>query len=174
MATYAWQAFQVSWRGVAYTDRMTDWLASVSPGLIDSMNLAFVSGLSPFSLLTWQPTIGRFTTTIAGFIALLCWLTLLGPRLPSPDEISGGTRFKIDNQAAFAGFLLATISPLALTYTAWLVSGSAAVQPRYYMATAMTLGCIGIASTSSIYLRTMAVSVLGISALTSIWTLIAI
>lgn len=174
VATYVWQAMQVPLRGVAYRDDMTEWLAGVSPGLTDSMNLAFVSGLSPFSLITWGPLVGRFSGTIAGFIALLCWILLLGPKLVIPKQNTSGLRLEINDQAAFIGFFLAAISPLALTYTAWLISGSAAVQPRYYMATAITLGCIGIASTSSTYLRIMAVSILGFSALTSLFMLNAI
>ena len=69
---------------------------------------------------------------------------------------------------------MAVLSPVILAYMAWLISGSAAVQPRYYMATAITLGCIGIASTSSNYLRIMAVSALGFSAYSCVSMLIAI
>jgi hypothetical protein len=174
VATFAWQAAQVTWRGIAYKDNMTEWLASVSAGLSDSMNLALVSGLSPFSLVTWGPLVGTITGTIAGVIALLSWVTLLGPKSIHTNDDSSGTNFQINDQAAFVGFMLAVFSPMTLAYMAWLISGSAAVQPRYYMATAITLGCIGIASTSSIYLRILGTSVLGVSTYLSLSMLIAI
>lgn len=174
IATYAWQAVQVAWRGTGYKDHMTGWLAGVSPELFDSLNLAFVSGLSPFSLVTWGPLVGTITGTIAGVIALLCWITLLGPKSINTNEDSSSENFRINDQAAFVGFMLAVLSPVILAYMAWLISGSAAVQPRYYMATAITLGCIGIASTSSIYLRILGSSVLGASTLLSLSMLLAI
>ena len=173
-ATYAWQAAQVAWRGIGYKDHMTGWLAGVSPGLFDSLNLAFISGLSPFSLITWGPLVGTITGTIAGVIALLSWVSLLGPKSSNTNEVSSGKFFQINDQAAFVGFMLAALSPVILAYMAWLISGSAAVQPRYYMATAITLGCIGIASTSSIYLRILGSSVLAVSTYLSLSMLIAI
>ena len=153
---------------------MTGWLAGVSPDLFDSLNLAFVSGLSPFSLVTWGPLVGTITGTIAGVIALLSWITLLGPKSINTNEDSCSENFRINDQAAFAGFMLAVLSPVILAYMAWLISGSAAVQPRYYMATAITLGCIGIASTASVYLRVLGSSVLGASTLLSLSMLLAI
>ena len=174
VATYVWQAVQVAWRGTGYKDHMTGWLAGVSPGLFESLNLAFISGLSPFSLVTWGPLVGTITGTIAGVVALLSWVTLLGPKAINTKEDSTGKIFQINDQAAFVGFILAVLSPVILAYMAWLISGSAAVQPRYYMATAITLGCIGIASTSSNYLRIMAVSALGFSAYSCVSMLIAI
>ena len=174
VVTYAWQAAQVAWRGTGYKDHMTGWLAGVSPDLFDSLNLAFVSGLSPFSLVTWEPLVGTITGTIAGVIALLSWVSLLGPKSSNTNEDSSGKFFQINDQAAFVGFMLAVLSPVILAYMAWVISGSAAVQPRYYMATAITLGCIGIASTSSIYLRILGSSVLAVSTYLSLSMLIAI
>jgi hypothetical protein len=170
ITTFLWQSFQILWRDSGYKDYMTGWLEDINPPLLDSLNLAFVSGLQPFSLLTWSPIIGRYSGTLAVLIALLCWVSLLSNLQVPPDPINAieSENLPISSPIAFCGFLLAIITPVFMAATAFFLVGSSPVNPRYYMATAVTLGCIGIARSSSWPLRFFSILVLATSALLTV------
>ena len=173
-AAFLWQGIQIFWRDSGYKDYMTGWLKQDPATVIDSLNLAFVSGLSPFSLLVWDPLILKFTGTAATFIALLCWISILSSKKDSHSEVHSDTKatLEISDGSAMIGFLMAIAAPVAMAYVSWISFATAAVQPRYYMATAVTLGCIGIAATKSRSLQIFATLILGMSVISTIYALL--
>jgi hypothetical protein len=160
-----WQSIQVAWRGVGGKDFMTPWLVQPFESLLTSLQIAVTSSLSPFTLLTWPPLAWPKLGTTATVVAVLCWILLFSQRRDSEGSQVSPNGIKISSEFSVVSLIFAIVGPVVMSAYAWVSFGSAPVQPRYYMATLVLLGAIGLASTSSKWLRLLATSVLGFSAL---------
>jgi hypothetical protein len=160
-----WQSIQVSWRGVGGKDFMTPWLVQSFDSLLSSLSTAVTASISPFTLLTWPPLAWPKLGTMASVVALLCWILLFSQRRDANGSQVSPNGIRISSEFSVVSLIVAIVGPIAMAAYAWLSFGSAPVQPRYYMATLVLLGAIGFASTSSKWLRLLATSVLGFSAL---------
>ncbi len=161
----AWQSIQVLWRGVGGKDYMTPWLVQPFESLLTSLQTAATSAMSPFYLLTWPPLAWQKLGTMASVVALLCWILLFSQRRDSNGSQVSPNGIRISSEFSVVSLIVAIVGPIAMAAYAWLSFGSAPVQPRYYMATLVLLGAIGLASTSSKWLRLLATSILGLSAI---------
>lgn len=166
-----WQSLQVPWRGVGGKDAMTPFLLQSFDSLLSSLQISVGASLSPFTLLTWPPLTDVKLVTISVVVSLLCWVSLFAQR----KEIDGVPRspsgLKFSSEFSVIGFSMAVVGPIVLASYAWLSYGSAPVQHRYYMATAVLLGAIGIASTSSRWLKILVTSILGLTSVMTIFYL---
>jgi hypothetical protein len=161
----AWQSIQVAWRGVGGKDYMTPWLVQPFESLLTSLQVAVGASISPFGLLTWPPLALSQLGTMATVLATLCWVLLFSQRRDANGSQESPNGINISSEFSVVSLILAIVGPVALATYAWVSFGSAPVQPRYYMATLVLLGAIGLASTSSKWLRLLATSLLGFSAL---------
>jgi hypothetical protein len=160
-----WQSIQVAWRGVGGKDYMTPWLLQPLESLLVSLQTAVTSAMSPFYLLTWPPLAWPKLGTMASVVALLCWILLFSQRREVHGSQVSPNGIRISSEFSVVSLTVAIVGPIAMAAYAWLSFGSAPVQPRYYMATLVLLGAIGLASTSSKWLRLLATSILGLSAI---------
>jgi hypothetical protein len=160
-----WQSIQVAWRGVGGKDYMTPWLLQPLESLLVSLQTAVTSAMSPFYLLTWPPLAWPKLGTMASVVALLCWILLFSQRREVHGSQVSPNGIRISSEFSVLSLTVAIVGPIAMAAYAWLSFGSAPVQPRYYMATLVILGAIGLASTSSKWLRLLATSILGLSAI---------
>ena len=167
-----WQGVQVAWRGVGGKDAMTPFLLQTFDSLLTSLQIAVRATLSPFTLLTWPPLSSSLLVLTSSLVALMCWILLFSQR----KEINGlqvsPSGIKISSEFSVIGLLVAVVGPIVLASYAWLSYGSAPVQHRYYMSTLVLLGAIGLASTSSKWLRATAVSLLAGSTLLTLFYLV--
>ena len=166
-----WQSLQVPWRGIGGKDAMTPFLIQSFDSLLSSLQISLGASLSPFTMLTWPPLTDVKLITISAVISLVCWISLFAQR----KEIDGVPRspsgLKFSSEFSVIGFSMAVIGPIVLASYAWLSYGSAPVQHRYYMATAVLLGAIGIASTSSRWLKILVTLILGLTSVMTIFFL---
>lgn len=167
----AWQSFQTPWRGQGGEDYMTPWLVQPFDSLLTSLQQTATLAISPFTLLTWPPLSAPKMGTISVLVALLCWILLFAQR----KEINGSTvsprGLAFSPEFSAVSLVIAIFGPVTLSAYAWFTVGSAPVQPRYYMATLVLLGAIGLASTSSKWLIRIATTVLLISTSVTAWYL---
>ena len=167
----AWQNLQVIWRGEGGKDYMTPWLVQPFDSLLTSIELIVVSAISPFTLLTWPTLSAPVMRTLAVSVALLCWVLLFAQR----KELNGATvsprGLVFSPEFSVVSLITAILGPVTLSAYAWFTVGSAPVQPRYYMATLILLGAIGLATTSSIWLIRITTTVLLISSSFTAWYL---
>ena len=169
-----WQGIQTSWRGVGGKDSMTPSLVQSFDSLLTSLQVAIGSSISPFGLLVWPPLSWPKLGTMATVVAVLCWILLFSQRRDASGSQESPSGIKISSEFSVISLLVAIVGPLAMASYAWLSFGSAPVQHRYYMATLILLGAIGLASTSSKWLRILATVILGFSTLmTATYLLIA-
>lgn len=159
----AWQGVQTSWRGIGGTDNMAAFLVQPLESLLTSLQIAIASSISPFGLLTWPPLAWPKLGTTASFIAVLCWILIFSQRRDVNDTQLSPTGIKVSAEFSVVSLFVAIVGPVAMACFAWVSVGSAPVQPRYYMATLVLLGAIGLASTSSKWLRVLATALLGLS-----------
>jgi hypothetical protein len=169
-----WQSLQVPWRGIGGKDAMTPFLLQSFDSLLTSLQISIGASLSPFTMLTWPPLTDSKLVVASIVVSLLCWVSLFAQR----KEVNGVPRspsgLKFSSEFSVVGLLMAVIGPIVLASYAWLSYGSAPVQHRYYMATAVLLGAIGVASTSSKWLKLLVSSILGlISVMTILYLVIA-
>lgn len=160
-----WQSIQVAWRGVGGKDYMTPLLIQPFESLLTSLQISVTSAISPFTLLTWPPLAWPKLGTTASVVALLCWVLLFSQRREVNGSQVSPNGIRISSEFSVVSLIVAIVGPVAMAAYAWLSFGSAPVQPRYYMATLVLLGAIGLASTSSKWLRLLATSILGLSAI---------
>ena len=167
----AWQSLQVSWRGTGGEDYMTPWLVQPFDSLLTSLQNSMTSAISPFSLLTWPPLSAPKMGTLSVLVALLCWILLFAQRKELDGATVSSRGLVFSPEFSVISFLVAILGPVILSAYAWFTVGSAPVQSRYYMATLVLLGAIGLASTSSKWLCRIATTVLLISSSVTAWYL---
>jgi hypothetical protein len=167
-----WQSLQVPWRGIGGKDAMTPFLLQSFDSLLTSLQISVGASLSPFTLLTWPPLTDVKLLTVSMVVSLLCWVSLFAQRKETDGIPRSPTGLKFSSEFSVVGFSMAVIGPLVLASYAWLSYGSAPVQHRYYMATAVLLGAIGIASSSSKWLRILVISILGLTSAMTIFYLV--
>jgi hypothetical protein len=146
-------------------DYMTPWLVQPFESLLTSLQVAVTSSISPFTLLTWPPLAWPKLGTMASVVALLCWILLFSQRREINGSQVSPNGIRISSEFSVVSLIVAIVGPVAMAAYTWLSFGSAPVQPRYYMATLVLLGAIGLASTSSKWLRLLVTSILGLSAI---------
>ncbi len=167
-----WQSLQVPWRGIGGKDAMTPFLLQSFESLIVSLQTSIGASLSPFTMLTWPPLTDSKLVTISVVVSLLCWVSLFAQRKETDGIPRSSSGLKFSSEFSVIGFSMAVIGPLVLASYAWLSYGSAPVQHRYYMATAVLLGAIGIASTSSKWLKALVASILGLTSAMTVFFLV--
>jgi hypothetical protein len=170
----AWQGIQPLWRGVGGKDYMTPWLAQPFDSLQTSVQTVILSAISPFSLLVWPPLSIPKMATISAIVSLMCWILLFAQRKLVQGELVSPRGIKFSQEFSVFSLIAAIAVPIILSVYAWFAVGSAPVQPRYYMATLILLGSLGLASTSSKWLIRIATSVLLISSSVTAWYLLLV
>jgi hypothetical protein len=167
-----WQSLQVPWRGIGGKDAMTPFLLQSFDSLLTSLQISVGASLSPFTLLTWPPLTDVKLITLSMLVSLLCWVSLFAQRKETDGIPRSPSGLKFSSEFSVIGLSIAVIGPLVLASYAWLSYGSAPVQHRYYMATAVLLGGIGIASSSSKWLKILVTSILGLTSAMTIFYLV--
>jgi hypothetical protein len=167
-----WQSLQVPWRGIGGKDAMTPFLLQSFDSLLTSLQISVGASLSPFTLLTWPPLTDVKLITLSMLVSLLCWVSLFAQRKETDGIPRSPSGLKFSSEFSVIGLSMAVIGPLVLASYAWLSYGSAPVQHRYYMATAVLLGAIGIASSSSKWLKILVTSILGLTSAMTIFYLV--
>lgn len=160
-----WQGLQITLRGVGGVDSMTPWLVQPFESLLTSLRIAVDSSISPFGLLTWAPLAWPKLGTMATIVAVLCWILLFSQRRDANGSQVTPSGIKISSEFSVVSLVAAIVGPIVMAAYAWFSYGSAPVQPRYYMSTLVLLGAIGLAGTSSKWLRVIAAVLLGLSIL---------
>jgi hypothetical protein len=155
-ATFLAQLMQIRWRGLGGGDHLGPFLKQDWEAIPVSLNHAINMTFLPFGQMVWSPFGDGRLITIAAFVAALGWIAFFAERndwnVPNGNE----TRLpKVRSLTITGSFLVAILGPLVLAIALWLKYETAPVTSRYYMATAMTLGAVGIASTSNKSLRVM-------------------
>ena len=150
------QLLQVRWRGLGGDDHMSPFLRQEWDAIPVSLNQAISLTFQPFGQMVWGPFEDGRLVTIAAFVAALGWIALFAERsYGDVANTSEARNPRLRSLSITASFLVAIIGPLVLAILLWLKYESAPVTARYYMATAMTLGAIGVASTSNRSLRVL-------------------
>jgi hypothetical protein len=173
--SFVLQLLQISWRGIGGADNLgpflrQDWDA-VPVTLNQVINLTFL----PFGQMVWSPFGDGRLVTVATFVAALGWIALFAERDNGNVINTNQTHLpKLRSLTITGSFLVAIVGPLVLAIALWLKYETAPVTARYYMATAMTLGAIGIASTSNKSLRILYGALMIFSTIVTIRILIGI
>jgi hypothetical protein len=175
IATFVLQKLQVPWRGIGGGDFMgayikQDW-STVPTFLLNVTNFS----LSPFVDLRWEPIAGYALVSFGSLISLLGWVAWFsGPAdsVTQQDDVRV-TPF-LSPSIRTLSFVLVPLIPVLMSITLWLAYETIPANARYYMATAMTLGCIGVASTSNKSLRLLFSIVMTSSTIFIFYTLMAI
>ena len=153
-ASFVLQLLQIRWRGLGGEDYLGPFLRQEWEAIPVTLNQAINMTFQPFGQMVWGPFGDGRLVTIAAFVAALGWIALFAER--NDDKVLNTDEIRLPKMRSLTitgSFLVAIVGPLALAIALWLKYETAPVTSRYYMATAMTLGAIGIASTSNRSLR---------------------
>ncbi len=175
IATFVLQKLQVPWRGIGGGDFMgpaikVDWI-TVPISLLNATNFS----LMPFGDLRWEPIAGYALVSFGALISLLGWIAWFAG--PTDSEMKPGAVLHspvFDSSIRTISFVLVPLIPVIMSISLWLAYGTIPANARYYMATAMTLGCIGVASTSNKSLKLLFSTVMASSTIFMIYTLLTI
>jgi hypothetical protein len=125
--------------------------------------------------MVWAPFGDGRLVTIASFVAALGWIALFAERNSGIENVDKEKEPpNLRSISITISFLIAIIGPLFLAIALWLKYETAPVTARYYMATAMTLGAIGIASTSNRSLKILFGALMTFSTIVTIRILLSI
>ena len=156
LTSFVVQILQIRWRGLGGDDHLGPFLKQEWEAIPVSLNQAISMTFQPFGQMVWGPFGDGRLVTIAAFVAALGWIALFAERndvkVLNANEVHLP---KLRTLTITGSFLVAIIGPIVLAIALWLKYETAPVTARYYMATAMTLGAIGIASTSNKSLRVL-------------------
>ena len=175
IATFLLQKLQVPWRGIGGGDFMgpairVDWI-TVPISLLNATNFS----LMPFGDLRWDPIAGYALVSFGALISLLGWIAwFAGPSDSETQHDEVHTTPFISPSIRTISFVLVPLIPVIMSIALWLAYGTIPTNARYYMATAMTLGCIGVASTSNKSLKLLFSTVMASSIIFMICTLLTI
>jgi hypothetical protein len=169
------QLLQIRWRGLGGDDHLGPFLKQEWEAIPVSLNQAISMTFQPFGQMVWGPFGDGRLVTIAAFVAALGWIALFAERHGGVLVKAGEASLpKLRSITITGSFLVAIVGPLVLAIALWLKYETAPVTARYYMATAMTLGAIGIASTSNKSLRILFGALMIFSTIVTIRILIGI
>jgi hypothetical protein len=169
------QLLQIRWRGLGGDDNLGPFLKQEWEAIPVSLNQAISMTFQPFGQMVWGPFGDGRLVTIAAFVAALGWIALFAERDGGALVKAGEAHLsKLRSITLTGSFLVAIVGPLVLAIALWLKYETAPVTARYYMATAMTLGAIGIASTSNKSLRILFGALMIFSTVVTIRILIGI
>jgi hypothetical protein len=175
IAIFVMQKLQVPWRGIGGGDFMGPFLkqewSTVPNFLISALNFS----LTPFGDLRWEPISGYAFIVSGILISLLGWISWFAG--PTDSEMKPGAVLHspfIDSSIRTISFVLVPLIPVLMSLALWFAYGTTPVNARYYMATAITLGCIGVASTSNKSLKLLFSTVMASSTIFMIYTLLTI
>lgn len=169
------QLLQIRWRGLGGNDHLGPFLKQEWEAIPVSLNQAISMTFQPFGQMVWDPFGDGRLVTIAAFVAALGWIALFAER--NDGNVPNGNITcppKLRSLTITGSFLVAILGPLVLAIALWLKYETAPVTARYYMATAMTLGAIGIASTSNKSLRVLFGALMTFSTIVTIRILLSI
>ncbi len=175
VTSFVVQLLQIRWRGIGGDDFLGPFLRQEWDAIPVTLNQAINMTFQPFGQMVWGPFGDGRLVTIAAFVAALGWIALFAERNHGTVLNSGETLLpKLRSLTITGSFLVAIVGPLVLAIALWLKYETAPVTARYYMATAMTLGAIGIASTSNKSLRILFGALMIFSTVVTIRILIGI
>ena len=175
IASFIIQLLQIPWRGLGGWDHLGPFLKQDWEAIPVSLNQAINMTYLPFGQMVWVPFGDGRLVTIGAFVAALGWIALFAERSENNRLDINETQVpKLRSLTITCSFLVAIVGPLILAIALWLKYETAPVTARYYMATAMTLGAIGIASTSNSSLRILFGSLMVFSTILTIRILIGI
>lgn len=175
VASFVIQLLQIPWRGLGGDDFLGPFLKQEWAAIPVTLNQAINMTFLPFGQMVWGPFGDGRLVTIAAFVAAIGWIALFAER--NNDKAIDANEIQVPMLRSLTitgSFLVAIIGPLVLAIALWLKYETAPVTSRYYMATAMTLGAIGIASTSNRSLRILFGALMAFSTLVTIRILLNI
>lgn len=171
------QMLQIPWRGLGGDDHMGPFLKQEWEVIPASLNQATNMTMFPFGQMVWTPFGDGRLVTIGVLVALLGWISFFAVNA----SISNAKLLRdsiepprLKHTTLTGSFLVAVFGPVVLAFALWVQYETAPVTARYYMATAMTLGAIGIASTSNKSLRILFGTLMAFSSLATIRILLSI
>ena len=175
IASFIIQLLQIPWRGLGGGDHLGPFLKQEWEAIPVSLNQAINMTYLPFGQMVWVPFGDGRLVTIGAFVAALGWIALFAERNEDKTlDIYETQVLKLRSLTITGSFLVAIVGPLILAIALWLKYETAPVTSRYYMATAMTLGALGIASTSNRSLRILFGALMAFSTLVTIRILLSI
>ena len=175
VASFVIQLLQIAWRGLGGDDFLGPFLKQEWAAIPVTLNQAINMTFLPFGQMVWGPFGDGRLVTIAAFVAALGWIALFAERSNDKAIDESETHLpRLRSLTITGSFLVAIVGPLALAIALWLKYETAPVTSRYYMATAMTLGAIGIASTSNKSLRILFGALMAFSTLVTIRILLSV
>jgi hypothetical protein len=171
------QMLQIPWRGLGGDDHMGPFLKQEWEVIPASLNQATNLTMFPFGQMVWTPFGDGRLVTIGALVALLGWISFFA--VNTSTSIAKLLRDSVEpprlkHTTITASFLIAVFGPVLLALALWVQYETAPVTSRYYMATAMTLGAIGISSTSNKSLRVLFGSLMAFSSVVTIRILLSI
>lgn len=175
IAVFVLQKLQVPWRGIGGGDFMgpylkQDW-STVPNFLLNATNFS----LMPFGDLRWEPIAGYAFVAFGLVISILGWIAwFAGPTNSEMKKDEVIVIPFISPEIRTISFVLVPLIPVLMSIALWFAYGTTPVNARYYMATAITLGCIGVASTSNKSLKLLFSTVMASSTIFMIYTLLII
>jgi hypothetical protein len=174
-ASFVLQLLQIRWRGLGGDDHLGPFLRQEWDAITVSLNQAINMTFQPFGQMVWAPFEGSRLVTIASFVAALGWIALFAERNSGIEKVDNEKEPpNLRSISITISFLIAIIGPLFLAIALWLKYETAPVTARYYMATAMTLGAIGMASTSNRSLKIIFGALMTFSTIVTIRILLSI
>lgn len=175
IATFLLQKLQVPWRGIGGGDFMgpylkQDW-SNVPNFLLSANNFS----LMPFGDLRWAPISGYAFLALGALVSLLGWISWFARGDASEIKQNDVLAMPfIGSSIRTISFVLVPLVPVLMSIALWVAYGTTPVNARYYMATAMTLGCIGVATTTNRSLKILFSVVMATSTIYMVSTLLTI
>ena len=136
LGAFVSRSLQSVFRGLAGIADMDLALAIPLRDLPFSIMLSITESMSPYDLVVWAPFTKQEFQLLTILGGMLTWVALALAFVPSVK--SSAMNFQM--------IFLAWTLPAVLVLATWIGSQNAPVQPRYYMATSITLGIIGLAT----------------------------
>ena len=175
IATYLLQKLQAPWRGIGGGDFMgpflkQDW-STVPNFLLSANNFS----LMPFGDLRWAPISGYAFLALGALVSLLGWISWFAGGDESEVKQNGALVTPlIGSSIRTISFVLVPLVPVLMSVALWFAYSTTPVNARYYMATAMTLGCIGVATTTNRSLQILFSVVMATSTIFTVSALLTI